>query len=269
MITASCRPMRADPVRGRRLRHQFRLCSGLSRGAVSLDARLRQHRLSARAEKRAAGRRRTRTERLVAHLGVKLDLTLYPYQMSGGQRQLSRSCARWWSSRNSSFSTSRSALDYGVTLFMREQLPQTSGDRHHHDPGVARSGRSGTSRPTACCCCHDMRRGVRLVPVATTRPRTDATLSEPIRAHQGRVPDDLPARGATLMNPDKADALLRGSGSRPRHDLVAGDMAAMGRSGPAASPIATSTRSRASWRDARVRFSEDRLPHGGIDRSPR
>src|SRR3977135_1714620 len=32
--------------------------------------------------------RRARTERLVARLGIKLDLNLYPYQMSGGQQQL-------------------------------------------------------------------------------------------------------------------------------------------------------------------------------------
>src|ERR1700730_7344332 len=32
--------------------------------------------------------RKTRTERLVEHLGVKIDLNLYPYQMSGGQQQL-------------------------------------------------------------------------------------------------------------------------------------------------------------------------------------
>jgi hypothetical protein len=34
------------------------------------------------------GERRVRTEKLVAHLGIKLDLGLYPYQMSGGQQQL-------------------------------------------------------------------------------------------------------------------------------------------------------------------------------------
>src|SRR5712671_1671233 len=33
-------------------------------------------------------KRRARTEKLVAHLGVKLDLNLYPYLMSGGQQQL-------------------------------------------------------------------------------------------------------------------------------------------------------------------------------------
>src|SRR5271163_1252624 len=32
--------------------------------------------------------RRARAESLVAHLGVKLDLNLYPYHMSGGQQQL-------------------------------------------------------------------------------------------------------------------------------------------------------------------------------------
>jgi ABC-type branched-subunit amino acid transport system ATPase component len=36
----------------------------------------------------APAERKARTERLVAHLGIKLDLNLYPYQMSGGQQQL-------------------------------------------------------------------------------------------------------------------------------------------------------------------------------------
>src|SRR5215831_15413717 len=46
--------------------------------------------------------RRARTEKLVAHLGIKLDLALYPYQMSGGQQQLvSILRARSWSSRKS------------------------------------------------------------------------------------------------------------------------------------------------------------------------
>src|SRR3984957_4400591 len=36
----------------------------------------------------APAERRARTEKLVARLGVKLDLNLYPYQMSGGQQQL-------------------------------------------------------------------------------------------------------------------------------------------------------------------------------------
>ena len=39
--------------------------------------------------------RRARTEKLVAHLGIKLDLALYPYQMSGGQQQLVSILARW------------------------------------------------------------------------------------------------------------------------------------------------------------------------------
>ena len=32
--------------------------------------------------------RRTRTERLVTNLGVKIDLNRYPYELSGGQQQL-------------------------------------------------------------------------------------------------------------------------------------------------------------------------------------
>jgi len=51
--------------------------------------------------------RRARTERMVASLGVKIDLNRYPYELSGGS-SWSRSCARSWWNRKSSFSTSRS-----------------------------------------------------------------------------------------------------------------------------------------------------------------
>jgi len=52
--------------------------------------------------------RRAKVERLVAHLGVKIDLARYPYELSGGSSSSSRSCARSWSSPRCSFSTSRS-----------------------------------------------------------------------------------------------------------------------------------------------------------------
>ena len=51
--------------------------------------------------------RRARTEKLVEHLGIKLDLALYPIRCPGASSSWSRSCARWWSNRKSCFSTSR------------------------------------------------------------------------------------------------------------------------------------------------------------------
>jgi NitT/TauT family transport system ATP-binding protein len=67
--------------------------------------------------------RRARTDQLVAHLGIKLDLNLYPYQMSGGQQQLVSIMRSLVVEPEILFLDEPfSALDYEMTLFMREQL---------------------------------------------------------------------------------------------------------------------------------------------------
>jgi NitT/TauT family transport system ATP-binding protein len=67
--------------------------------------------------------RDARVERLVERLGVKIDLKLYPYQMSGGQQQLVSIMRAVIVDPEILFLDEPfSALDYEMTLFMREQL---------------------------------------------------------------------------------------------------------------------------------------------------
>ena len=129
--------------------------------------------------------RRARTEKLVAHLGIKLDLALYPYQMSGGQQQLVSILRALVVEPEILFLDEPfSALDYEMTLFMREQLQRIFLE-------------TGT---TTILVSHDLEEAVFLAdrvlllsrhparvaaftPVAAARPRTDATLSDPDFVH--------------------------------------------------------------------------------------
>ncbi|HUD89243.1 MAG TPA: ATP-binding cassette domain-containing protein [Xanthobacteraceae bacterium] len=124
--------------------------------------------------------RRARTEKLVAHLGIKLDLNLYPYQMSGGQQQLVSIMRALVVEPEILFLDEPfSALDYEMTLFMRAQLQRIFM----------------ATETTIVLVSHDLEEAVFLAdrvlllsrhpariadftPVAAARPRTDATLSD-------------------------------------------------------------------------------------------
>ena len=125
--------------------------------------------------------RKARTERLVEHLGIKLDLNLYPYLMSGGQQQLVSIMRALVVEPEILFLDEPfSALDYEMTLFMREQLQRLFME-------------SGT---TMVLVSHDLEEAVYLADrvlllsrhpariadftwVTAPRPRTDTTLSDP------------------------------------------------------------------------------------------
>ena len=128
-----------------------------------------------------AAERRRRVEALVAHLGVKIDLKRYPYEMSGGQQQLVSIMRALVVEPEILFLDEPfSALDYEMTLFMREQLQRIFID-------------TGT---TTVLVSHDLEEAVFLAdrilllsrgpariadfPVFDApRPRSAATLSEP------------------------------------------------------------------------------------------
>ena len=125
--------------------------------------------------------RRRRVEALVARLGVRLDLNRYPYEMSGGQQQLVSIMRALVIEPEVLFLDEPfSALDYEMTLFMREQLQRVFMD-------------TGT---TTIIVSHDLEEAVYVadeillltraptrvadfVTFGAPRPRTDATLSEP------------------------------------------------------------------------------------------
>ncbi len=122
-----------------------------------------------------------RVNALVARLGVKIDLKRYPYEMSGGQQQLVSIMRALVVDPEVLFLDEPfSALDYEMTLFMREQLQRLFEE-------------TGT---TMVLVSHDLEEAVYLadyvlllsrrpariadfphVPMA--RPRLDRTLSQP------------------------------------------------------------------------------------------
>ena len=122
----------------------------------------------------------SRTEKLVDHLGIKLDLKLYPYQMSGGQQQLVSILRALVVEPEILFLDEPfSALDYEMTLFMREQLQRIFME----------------TSTTTVLVSHDLEEAVYLADrvlllsrhparvanftlVPVRRPRTDATLSD-------------------------------------------------------------------------------------------
>src|SRR6266446_3211533 len=122
-----------------------------------------------------------RVERLVANLGVKIDLRLYPYQLSGGQQQLVSIMRALIVEPEILFLDEPfSALDYEMTLFMREQLQRIFMETatttvlvsHDLEEAVYLSDRILLlSRHPA--------RAVEFVAYDAPRPRTDKTMSEP------------------------------------------------------------------------------------------
>jgi NitT/TauT family transport system ATP-binding protein len=130
--------------------------------------------------KLAPRERRARVARLVARLGIKIDLARYPYELSGGQQQLVSILRALVVEPEVLFLDEPfSALDYEMTLFMREQLQRLFLE----------------TRTTTVLVSHDLEEAVYLadrvllltrrpaciadnVALRLARPRSDATLSD-------------------------------------------------------------------------------------------
>lgn len=123
---------------------------------------------------------RAQVERLVERLGVAIDLSKYPYELSGGQQQLVSIMRALVVEPEILFLDEPfSALDYEMTLFMREQLQRvfmetgTTTVLVSHDLEEAVYLADSVlllSRHPACIADH--------VQVAAARPRSDETLSQ-------------------------------------------------------------------------------------------
>jgi NitT/TauT family transport system ATP-binding protein len=127
------------------------------------------------------GERDAKVERLVTHLGVKIDLKRYPYELSGGQQQLVSIMRALVVEPEVLFLDEPfSALDYEMTLFMREQLQRIFME----------------TRTTTVLVSHDLEEAVYLADrvlllsrrparvadfpvIEMRRPRNDETLSDP------------------------------------------------------------------------------------------
>jgi NitT/TauT family transport system ATP-binding protein len=124
--------------------------------------------------------RRARVEQLAARLGVAIDLAKYPYELSGGQQQLVSIMRALVVEPEILFLDEPfSALDYEMTLFMRDQLQRVFLE----------------TRTTTVLVSHDLEEAVYLadwvlllsrhpahvadyVQVTAARPRNDETLSQ-------------------------------------------------------------------------------------------
>jgi len=133
--------------------------------------------------------RRARVENLIARLGVAIDLYRYPYELSGGQQQLISIMRALVVEPEILFLDEPfSALDYEMTLFMRDQLQRIFIE----------------TRTTTVLVSHDLEEAVYLadhilllsrkpaqiadyVGFEARRPRSNTTLSEPdfvnVKAH--------------------------------------------------------------------------------------
>ena len=126
-----------------------------------------------------AGRER-RVERLIVRLGVKIDLALYPYHLSGGQQQLVSIMRALIVEPEILFLDEPfSALDYEMTLFMREQLQRVFMETATTTVLVSHDLEEAVylSDYVVLLSRHPARM-VELVPYDAPRPRSDRTMTE-------------------------------------------------------------------------------------------
>ena len=126
--------------------------------------------------------RRRRVERLVERLGVTIDLQRYPYELSGGQQQLVSIMRALVVEPEVLFLDEPfSALDYEMTLFMRDQLQRLFLE----------------TATTMVLVSHDLEEAVYLADHVLLLSRRPARIADYVD-----VPQPRPRTAATLSDPD-------------------------------------------------------------------
>jgi NitT/TauT family transport system ATP-binding protein len=132
--------------------------------------------------------RRARVERLIAKFDVKINLNRYPYEMSGGQQQLVSIMRALVVEPEVLFLDEPfSALDYEMTLFMRDQLQRIFNE----------------TRTTMVLVSHDLEEAVYMADKVLLLSRAPTTIAD-----YPDVPCPRPRSPETLVDPVFTD--LRG-----------------------------------------------------------
>jgi NitT/TauT family transport system ATP-binding protein len=126
--------------------------------------------------------RRARVQALIERLGIRIDLGCYPYQLSGGQQQLVSIMRALVVEPEVLFLDEPfSALDYEMTLFMRDQLQKVFQE-------------TGT---TMVLVSHDLEEAVYLADHVLLLSRRPARIADFVAVPQAR-----PRSADTLTDPD-------------------------------------------------------------------